>query len=115
MIVICGIDFAIGVTDKEASKAEKYVHFNERIHAYLLKKEKGYGNDFNLLLNLDPYLQTIIYRDKIPDLIVICVALINKYNLSGEKEQEITTFAQELKELCEFAIKQKKHIYAIGD
>ncbi|WP_144553475.1 hypothetical protein [Bacillus sp. X1(2014)] len=112
---MCGIDFSIGVTDKEASKAERYVHFNERIHAYLIKKEKGNGNDFNLLLNLDPYRQTIVYRDKIPDLIVICEALINIYNLTGEKEQEIRAFAQEFKELCEDAIKQKKHIYAFGD
>lgn len=115
MIALCGIDFAMGVTDKEASKAEKYVHFNERIHAYLIKKEKGNGNDFNLLLNLDPYRQTIIYRDKIPDLVAICEDLINKYNLTCEKEQEISTFARELKELCENAIIQKKHIYAIGD
>ncbi|MGF6949782.1 hypothetical protein QF028_002287 [Neobacillus sp. B4I6] len=112
---MCGIDFAIGVTDKEASKADNYVHFNERIHSYLIKKEKDYGNDFNLLLNLDPYRQSIIYRDRIPDLVEICEALINKYNLIGEKEREIKTFAKELKELCEDAIKQKKHIYAIGD
>ncbi|MEH7484504.1 hypothetical protein V7157_26215 [Neobacillus drentensis] len=112
---MCGLDFAIGVTDKESSKAEKYVHFNERIHTYLIKNDKGYGNDFNLLLNLDPYRQTIIFRENIPDLIGICEALINKYNLSGEKEREIRTFAQELKELCEDAIKQKKHIYANGD
>ncbi|MGN7177416.1 hypothetical protein BK139_13660 [Paenibacillus sp. FSL R5-0490] len=112
---MCGIDFVIGVTDKEASKAEKFVHFNERTHAYLINIEKGSGNDFNLLLKLDPYRQTIIYRDKIPDLLVVCEALINKYNLAGEKQCEIRNFAQELKELCEDAIKQKKHIYAIGD
>lgn len=112
---MCGIDFVIGVTDIEVSKAEKYVHFNEKIHAYLIKKEKGYDNDFNLLLNLDPYRLTIIFREKIPDLILICEALINKYNLTGEKEREIRTFAQELIELCEDAIKHKKHIYAIGD
>lgn len=112
---MCGIDFVIGVTDKEASKANKFVHFNERIHAYLINMEKDSGNDFNLLLNLDPYHQTIIYRDRIPDLLEISAALINKYNLTGEKQCEIRTFAQELKELCEDAIKQKKHIYAIGD
>lgn len=112
---MCGIDFVIGVTDIEASKAEKYVHFNERIHAFLIKNEKGYGKDFDLLLNLDPYRQTLIFREKIPDLILICEALINKYNLTGEKEREIRTFAQELMELCQAAIKQKKHIYAIGD
>ncbi|MEH7749309.1 hypothetical protein V7659_30530 [Neobacillus drentensis] len=112
---MCGIDFAIGVTDKEASKAEKYVHFNEKIYTYLINKEKGYGNDFNLLLNLDPYGKTIIFRDKIPDLVVICEALIKKYNLTDEKEREIRTFAQELKALCDEAIKQKKHIYAFGD
>jgi len=112
---MCGLDFAIGVTDKGVSKEEKYVHFNERIHAYLIKKEKDNGNDFNLLLNLDPYRQTIIFIENIPDLKVICESLINKYNLSDEKERKIRTFAQELKELCEDAIKQKKHIYAIGD
>jgi hypothetical protein len=112
---LCGIDFAIGVTDKEASKADKFVHFNERIHAYLIKMEKDYGNDFNLLLNLDPYRQTIIYRDRIPELVLICETLINKYYLNDEKKLKIRAFAQELKELCEEAIIQKKHIYAIGD
>jgi hypothetical protein len=112
---MCGIDFAIGVTDKEVSKAEKYVHFNERVHAYLVNKEKDNGNDFNLLLNLDPYRQTIIFTEKIPRLKVICESLLNKYNLTNENEREIRTFAQELVDLCVDAIKQNKHIYAIGD
>jgi hypothetical protein len=112
---MCGIDFAIGVTDKEVSKAEKYVHFNERIHAYLIHMEKDNGNDFNLLLSIDPYRQTIIFNEKIPFLKDICEALINKYNLSEEKEREIRIFAKELKELCEDAMEQNKHIYAIGD
>jgi hypothetical protein len=103
VIAMCGIDFVIGVTEKEASKAERYVHFNENIHSYL--KEKEYGNDFDLLLNLDPYRQTIISRDKIPDLLLICNALINKYNITGERERKIRTFAKELMKLCENAIK----------
>lgn len=109
-----GIDFVIGVTDKEAAKAEKYVHFNERIHAYLIKRE-NIDNDFNILLNSDPYRQTIIHTKEIPDLKVICEDLLNKYNMSDEREREIRNFAQNLKELCEEALQLKKHIYAIGD
>jgi hypothetical protein len=112
---MCGIDFAIGVTDKEVSETEKYVNFNERIHAYLVNKERDNGDDFKLLLNLDPYRQTIIFTKKIPQLKAICEALINKYNLSNDIETEIRNFAQELKVQCEDAINQNKHIYAIGD
>lgn len=112
---MCGIDFTIGVTDKEAAKAEKFVNFNERVHGYLVQKEKIFGTNFNLLLDLDPYRQTIIYSDRIPDLVLICEILINKYNTNDDQEQKIRHFAKELKQLCEEAIKQKKHIYAIGD
>ncbi|PGY07106.1 hypothetical protein [Bacillus sp. AFS031507] len=112
---MCGIDFVIGVTDKEASKAEKYVHFNERTHDYLLTMEKSTGKEFNLLLNLDRFSRTIICTKDIPVLKGICEELLNKYKLTNEKERQIWTFAQELKELCDDAINQKKHIYAIGD
>lgn len=111
---MCGIDFVIGVIDKEASKAEKYVHFNERTQDYLLTMEKSTGKEFNLLLNLDRFSQTIIYTKDVPELKAICEELLRKYK-NSEKEQEIGYFAQELIELCEAAINQKKHIYAIGD
>lgn len=111
---MCGIDFVIGVTDKEAAIAEKYVHFNERIHTYLIKRENK-DNDFNILLNLDPYRQTILHTKKIPNLKIICEVLLNKYTMSDDIEREIRNFAQDLKELCEEALQLKKHIYAIGD
>ncbi|SFC55951.1 hypothetical protein SAMN05443252_104306 [Bacillus sp. OV322] len=112
---MCGIDFVIGVTDKEASKAEKHVHFNdERIHDYLLTMEKSAGKECKLLLNLDRFSQTIIYTKDVPELKAICEELLRKYK-NSEKEQEIGYFAKELIELCEAAINQKKHIYAIGD
>ena len=104
---MCGIDFVMGVTHKEAAKAERCVHFDERIHGYLLKKENGFG----LLLGLEPYRTTVLYSTEIQDLIGICAALSDKYS----RIDEIQRFAQELSELCEEAIRQRNHIYAIGD
>jgi hypothetical protein len=60
VIAVCGIDLVIGVTDKEVSKAEKIVHYNERIHSYLIKTEKGKNSGLNLLINLDPKRQTVL-------------------------------------------------------
>jgi hypothetical protein len=106
---VCGIDFVMGVTDKEASKAERYVHFDERLHSFLTKEENT--AEFKFLLGLDPYRQTIIYTKNILELIEICNALLHKYR----NNTEVTSFALQLKKLCEEALHQKKHIYAIGD
>ncbi|MEO2074249.1 MAG: hypothetical protein ABGX20_02540 [Bacillus sp. (in: firmicutes)] len=105
---MCGIDFVMAVTYKEAAKAERYVHFDERIHDYLLKKETG----FSLLLNLEQYGRTtVLYSTEILELINICRALSEKYSTDAE----ISSFAQELGAFCEEAVKLRKHIYAIGD
>ncbi|MEK3857583.1 hypothetical protein [Cytobacillus sp. FSL H8-0458] len=111
---MCGIDFVIGVTDKEASKAERYVKFEEETHNYLTR-ETNKNKNFSLLINLDRYKQTVLYTNEINELILICEELLMKYKMESETEQAIRNFAQELKELCEEAIQKKKHIYAIGD
>lgn len=113
-IAVCGIDFAIGVTDKEVSKAEKYVHFNGRIHSFLIRKEKENCSELNLLLNLDPNKQTVLYTKDINDLLDICEQVLSN-KINGVIGDEIRNFAQELKALCKEAIEHKKHIYAIGD
>ena len=104
---MCGIDFVMGVTHKEAAKAERCVHFDERIHGFLLKKENGFG----LLLGLDPYRTTVLYSQDVLELIDICGDLSEQYSTHAE----ISSFAHELRGLCEEAVRQKKHIYAIGD
>lgn len=105
---MCGIDFVMAVTHKEAAKAEKYVHFDERIHDYLLKRETG----CSLLLNLERYGKTtVLYSTEIFELIDICRALTEKYRTHAE----ISSFAQELGAFCEEAVKLRKHIFAIGD
>lgn len=105
---MCGIDFVMAVTHKEAAKAEKYVHFDERIHDYLLKREQT----FRLLLNLERYGRTtVLYSTEVLELINICRALSEKYSTHAE----ISSFAQELGAFCEEAIKLRKHIFAIGD
>jgi hypothetical protein len=50
---MCGIDFVMAVTHKEAAKADKNVHFDERIHQYLLKQaiqQKGLSKFVRLYL-----------------------------------------------------------------
>lgn len=47
---MCGINFILANTYKEAYKEETYVEFEEGIHSYLLSKEKDSNNEFGLLL-----------------------------------------------------------------
>jgi len=113
---MCGIDFVMAVTHKEAAKADKNVHFDERIHQYLLKQAiQQKGQKLDLLLNIKPYGTEIIYTKDIPKLIKICETLFSKYDVNDEWGQKIKSFAKELNEMCEEAIKLKKHLYAIGD
>ncbi|WP_205439648.1 hypothetical protein [Peribacillus alkalitolerans] len=112
---MCGIDFVMAVTVKEAEKAEKYVHFDERIHDYLRKRENNQSIDFNLLLSLNPYGDKIIFTKDIPDLINNCEKILLKYNSKEDIEREVRNFASELKEFCKEAIILKKHIFALGD
>ncbi|CAH0303942.1 hypothetical protein SRABI134_04775 [Peribacillus sp. Bi134] len=84
---MCGINFILANTYKETYKEETYVEFEEGIHSYLLSKEKDSNNELCLLLNLNIYGETILYRDEI----------------------------NELKFFCIEALERKKHIFAIGD
>ncbi|PJN90698.1 hypothetical protein [Bacillus sp. mrc49] len=111
---MCGIQFILATTYKEAYKEETFVEFEEGIHSYLLKKEKDPANKFGILLNLDIYGETILYRDEIKQLIGICEGLIHTYT-KEDKDQQVRRFAKDLKWLCMEAILRKKHVFAIGD
>ncbi|MEK4535962.1 hypothetical protein NST21_11580 [Peribacillus sp. FSL K6-1552] len=111
---MCGISFILANTYKEAYKEETYVEFEEGIHSYLLSREKDSKNEFGLLLNLNIYGETILYREEINELIGICDGVINKYK-GEDKEQKVRRFAKELKFFCIEALQRKKHIFAIGD
>ncbi|MGE7759683.1 hypothetical protein [Peribacillus sp. NPDC097895] len=110
---MCGINFILTNTYKEAYKEEIYVE-EEGIHSYLLSKEKVSKNKFVLLLNLNIYGETILYRDEINKLIGICDSVINTYT-GEDKEQKVRSFAKELNFFCIEALQRKKHIFAIGD
>ncbi|MBG9444820.1 hypothetical protein [Cytobacillus firmus] len=111
---MCGIDFVIAVTDKEAAKADKYVHFDEEVHRFLFKQ---FGNDrtFDLLLHLNRYETGIIYTKDIPKLIKVCENLSHLYGSEDSDKQEIRYFVENLRNMCEEALKLKKHLYTIGD
>jgi hypothetical protein len=111
---MCGINFILANTYKEAYKEETYVEFEEGIRSYLLSKEKDSNNEFGLLLNINIYGERILYRDEINELIGICDGVINKYK-GEDKEQKVRRFAKELKFLCIEALQRKKHLFAIGD
>ncbi|WP_285767399.1 hypothetical protein [Peribacillus sp. SI8-4] len=111
---MCGIQFILANTYDEASKEEAYVEFEEGMHSYLLTKEKDSTNDFGLLLNLDMYGETILYKDEIHEMIGICEGIIDIYS-KEDKEQDIRRFARDLKSLCMEALQRKKHVFAIGD
>ncbi|MCM3094506.1 MULTISPECIES: hypothetical protein [unclassified Cytobacillus] len=118
-----GIDFAIGITRKEAALSENIIKFNEELHGYLINKEryiqryheKGPKKEIDLLIGLDPYGDKIFTEKKIQQLIVICDRLSIKYHSNNLNDQKIRYFAEKLKELCIEALQKKKRIFAFGD
>lgn len=110
-----GIDFYIVDAEGEITSAERHVKFEETIHDYLWKKEKRFGKTFDLLLDLDRYGDRLFSGLEINELKNICEALLEKYQKSDKKEQEIRIFANELKGLCAESLEQNQLIMAVGD
>ncbi len=68
---LVGIDFII------VDSAKRGVKFEEKLHSYLSKKLNNQGNEYNLLLRLDPYGNRLFTVQEINELINICVSLIS--------------------------------------
>lgn len=117
-----GIDFCLANTLNEAAYGKETVKFDEKLQGYLRRKEGYPANKYRLLVDLDPYGDTLFSLKEIDELIRICEALLSEFDFSGpnapEKEQvaaEIVAFAKELKALCLEAYQQNKRVCAVGD
>ncbi|WP_409292879.1 hypothetical protein [Peribacillus sp. SCS-37] len=104
-----GIDFII------VDSTKRGVKFEEKIHSYLSKRLSTPGNEYDLLLGLDPYGTRLFTVQEIYELINICVSLTTKYNKDDWHENRVRKFSKKLMELCEQALEQNKVIEAIGD
>ncbi|WP_409303914.1 hypothetical protein [Peribacillus sp. SCS-155] len=104
-----GIDFVIVGSDKRGVK------FEEKLHDYLSKILDNQGNEYDLLLGLDPYGNKLFSITEINELINICVSLINKCNKDDWYENRVRKFSEKLRELCQQALEQNQIIEAIGD
>ncbi|WP_264740813.1 hypothetical protein [Cytobacillus firmus] len=104
-----GINFII------VHSAKRGVKFEEKLHSYLLKKLNNQGNEYDLLIRLDPYGNRLFTVQEINELINICVSLMNKYTKDDWDENRVRKFSKKLLELCELALEQRKVIEAIGD
>jgi hypothetical protein len=94
----------------------KIVSFDEKIHGYLLKQESKDKHQFALLLDLDPYGDRIFLDNEIQKLVVICDELYLKYNEEFNWEHNrVRKFSKNFKQLCLKALREQKHIQALGE
>jgi hypothetical protein len=84
--------------------------FDEELHDYLRETRHLTQHTCDLLINLDPYGEDIIAKDRLSKLIDICELLKQKYD-----RQDVLTFADELSKLCELALEKDKKLFSIGD
>ncbi|PLT28861.1 hypothetical protein CUU66_16060 [Peribacillus deserti] len=111
---MCGIEFVITNTFKEAAKTEEKVMFDEHLYFYLSNAEK-YTDTFSLLLNSDLYGETFLGFSEVTKLREECEGILKKYRGIDHRASEIRHFAQSLIILCKEAIKRKKNVFALGD
>lgn len=117
-----GIDFCLANTLNEAAYCQETMKFDEDLQGYLRKKEGYPAKKYGLLVDLNPYGDTLFSLKEISDLVKVCEALISEYGFSGPDSSEgervaaeIVAFAKELKALCQEARQQNKRVCAVSD
>ena len=122
------LDFAISKIpsrkDKLSYEADKVVSFTDNIRGYLTAFESNFSSGCTLLLTLDEYADTLLYDNKIKQLLLLCVeiqkALIDKgisdkLNPFDLKKEELHLFSSKFSELLQLALDNDKTIVAMGD
>jgi hypothetical protein len=105
-----GIDFYKKNIEERVDLSTESVNFNEEIQLFLCEDWGQNKLNTSILLQIDPYGDTVFSSEGISEIIMACDLLYNEY-----KEPEIRDFVLKLKKLCEEAIKENKEIFAAGD
>ena len=118
------LDFAITENKRDIITNGKWVSFSDKIRAYLSAHKCDFSNGITILLALDEYGDTLLYKDKMEQLIKLCAEIqesTNDYSIFskckplGVKKDELQIFSSELSSLLQFAMDNEKLVIAVGD
>ena len=110
--------------DKHSYHADKIVSFTDKLRRYFTAFESQFSSGCTLLLTIDEYADTILYDNKIKELLQLCVEIQesrNDYNIFSKckpfdlTKEDLQTFSTEFAELLQFALDNDKTVLAIGD
>jgi len=115
------LDFTIGCNKIQN---DKLVSFPDNIRAYLNAHKSDFSSGATVLLSLDEYGDTLIYNNKMEQLLQLCIEIqksTDERGISGKCERlgitkdELMIFSAELSQLLKFAIDNGKIVLAVGD
>lgn len=108
------MNFYVGNSFEQLNVNEINVELDDEMVEYLYSiKEKI---PYVMFFSLDPYSDTVVEKEDISDIILMCEYVLKEQVLNDYSERDHLTFSiKELNDLCCKAIKQCKKILVIGD
>lgn len=91
-----------------------HVAYEDEVAQLLHELAQHLGVDDSLLWGLDPYAETTISAEQIPNLIALCESLLGGVP-DGDEWHQVRAFLGDMRELCHHAIREGKPLLAIGD
>lgn len=111
-----GIDFYMLNTLNEYNPKDKCVDMSEELQSFLYKNKEKFSDDINILLELDPYDDSVLNSDEIQKIYTLCDSIL-KSNIINmyEDVKEAWLFFTEIKSMCQKSLEKEQRIIAIGD
>lgn len=111
-----GIDFYMLNLLNEYDKKDECIDMSEELQSFIYKNKEKFSDDINILLELDPYDDSILIRDEIQKIYNLCGSILdNDIIKMYEDEEEAYLFFTEIKKICKKALEKDRKIIAIGD
>lgn len=111
-----GIDFYMLNTLNEYNPKDKCVDMSEELQSFLYKNKEKFSDDINILLELDPYDDSVLNSDEIQKIYSLSESILksNIINMYSD-EQEAWLFFTQIKSMSQKALEKEQRIIAIGD
>lgn len=114
--IVMEIDFCMMNTLNKYNPKDKCVDMSEELQSFLYKNKEKFSDDINILLELDPYDDSILNSDEIQKIYSLCEGIL-KSNIINmyDDEQEARLFFTEIESMSKKALEKEQRIIAIGD
>lgn len=115
------ISLVIANTIEEASINVESIDLEDEINQFLYENKEYFGNDIDILLNIDPYDDKVFAPEELPLVIDACNLITNKASeiiqssIQKVTIEDIIHFADELIKMCRVANETNKTIVSLGD